>query len=87
MVIVPSTATGISVTANTGPGPRNGQNGWRLGTTKKIAVTEAKAKAYAKDTTKLWKRIQDEYPQTPWSMLAQRESMISLGLQWRPKSD
>ena len=64
-----------------------GHNGWRLGTTKKIAVTEAKAKAYAKDTIKLWKRIQDEYPQTPWSMLAQRESMISLGLQWRPQSD
>lgn len=64
-----------------------GQSGWRLGTGKKIAVTESKAKAYAKDTAKLWKRIQQEYPETPWALLAQRESMITLGLQWRPKSD
>lgn len=64
-----------------------GQSGWRIGTGKKIAVTESKAKALSKSTTKLWKRIQDEYPGTPWALLAQRESMIALGLQWRPKSD
>jgi len=38
-----------------------GQSGWRLGTGKKIAVTESKAKAYSKDTAKLWKHIQGEY--------------------------
>jgi hypothetical protein len=65
-----------------------GQNGWRVGVTgQKINVTEKKAKDYAKDTKKIWQRIQDEYPDTPWSLLAQRESMTSLGLQWRPKSD
>lgn len=64
-----------------------GQTGWRIGTGKKVAVTEAKAKGYAKDAKKLWQRIQDEYPDTPWALLAQRESLVSLGLEWRPKSD
>jgi len=64
-----------------------GQSGWRIGTGKKIAVTEAKAKALSKDTKKIWDRIQNQYPDTPWALLAQRESMISLGLVWRPKSD
>ncbi|MSQ95000.1 MAG: hypothetical protein EXR98_10660 [Gemmataceae bacterium] len=64
-----------------------GQTGWRMGTGKKIAVTESKAKQYVKDTKKLWQRIQDQYPETPWALLAQRESMLSLGLAWRAKSD
>jgi Caspase domain len=64
-----------------------GQTGWRVGTGKKIAVNEAKAKDFAKDTKKLWDRIMNQYPDTPWSLLAQREKEISLGLQWRPMSD
>jgi hypothetical protein len=64
-----------------------GQSGWRIGTQKKISVPEQKAKALMKDTTKLWKAIQKDHPGTPWAVIAQRESMISLGLQWRPKSD
>ena len=64
-----------------------GQTGWRVGTGKKIAVNEAKAKDFAKDTKKLWDRIKDQYPDTPWSLLAQREKEITLGLQWRPMSD
>lgn len=64
-----------------------GQTGWRIGTGKKIAVTESKAKAWVKDTKKIWDRIQNQYPDTPWALLAQRESMLSLGLSWRPKSD
>ncbi len=64
-----------------------GQTGWRMGTGKKIAVTESKAKAWVKDTKKIWERIQTQYPETPWALLAQRESMLSLGLVWRAKSD
>jgi hypothetical protein len=64
-----------------------GQTGWRVGTGKKIAVNEAKAKDFAKDTKKLWDRIMNQYPDTPWSLLAQREKEITLGLQWRPMSD
>lgn len=65
-----------------------GQSGWRVGISgAKITVTEPKAKKYQKDIEKLWKRIQEDYPETPWALLAQRESMFSLGLAWRPKSD
>jgi hypothetical protein len=64
-----------------------GQTGWRVGTGKKIAVNEAKAKDFAKDTKKLWDRIMNQYPDTPWSLLAKREKEITLGLQWRPMSD
>jgi hypothetical protein len=65
-----------------------GQTGWRVGISgAKITVPDQKAKGFAKDVQKLWKRIQDDYSDTPWSLLAQRESMIALGLAWRPKSD
>jgi hypothetical protein len=64
-----------------------GQTGWRVGTGRKIAVTDSKAKDYAKGTKKLWDRIINQYPDTPWSLLAQREKEISLGLRWRPMSD
>jgi hypothetical protein len=64
-----------------------GQTGWRIGTGRKIAVTEPEAKNLFKQTKSLWKKIEDEYPDTPWALLAQRESLVSIGLQWRPKSD
>jgi hypothetical protein len=64
-----------------------GQSGWRIGTGKKIAVTESKAKALSKESKKLWERIQTQYPGTPWALLAQRESLMTLGLAWRAKSD
>lgn len=64
-----------------------GQTGWRIGSGKKIAVTERKAKDLAKDTKKLWDKIVADYPDTPWALLASREKDIALGLQWRPKSD
>ncbi len=64
------------------------QSGWRVGISgPKINVTEPKAKKYAKDTTKLFDRIQKEYPDTPWALLAQRESMFAQGLAWKAKSD
>ena len=65
-----------------------GQTGWRVGVSgSKITVTDQKAKGYAKETQRIWKHIQNEYQDTPWSLLAQRESMFALGLAWRPKSD
>ena len=65
-----------------------GQSGWRVGIAgAKITVTEKKAKDYAKDVRKLWEKIEERYPDTPWDLLAQRESKIALGLAWRPKSD
>ncbi len=65
-----------------------GQSGWRVGITgAKINVTEKKAKDLAKANKGLFEKIQEQYPGTPWALLAQRESVISLGLAWRPKSD
>ena len=64
-----------------------GQTGWRIGSRKKIQVNESKAKQYAKDVSKAWKKIDEEYPDTPWALLAKRENLIALGLEWRAKSD
>ena len=64
-----------------------GQSGWRVGSNAKITVPEPEAKAMAKEISKLWKKVQDDYPDTPWALLAERESMMALGLQWRGKSD
>jgi len=64
-----------------------GQTGWRVGSRKKIQVPEPKAKQLAKDVSKIWKKIEDDYPGTPWELLARRESLIAIGLEWRAKSD
>lgn len=58
--------------------------GWRLGSNKKVAVTESKVKSMVKDIGKSWKRIAEEHAGTPWAMLAVRENLTSLGLQWLP---
>jgi hypothetical protein len=36
-----------------------------------------------KDIGKLWKKIEDEHPNTPWALLAQREKLYAMGLEWR----
>jgi hypothetical protein len=65
-----------------------GQTGWRVGISgPKLNVTENDAKDIAKKTKKLWEKIEESYPETPWSLLAQRESKIALGLIWKAKSD
>jgi hypothetical protein len=65
-----------------------GQSGWRVGVSgPKLNVNENDAKDLAKKTKTLWQKIEDEYPETPWSLLAQRESKIALGLTWKAKSD
>jgi hypothetical protein len=70
-----------------------GQTGWRLGTGKRITVNEKKAKDLVaelvgkKGIKGLWDKIVDNYPETPWALLATREKEIALGLVWRPKSD
>jgi hypothetical protein len=65
-----------------------GQSGWRVGVSgAKLNVTENDAKDIAKKTKTLWQKIEDTYPDTPWALLAQRESKIALGLTWKAKSD
>jgi hypothetical protein len=69
------------------PALEPGQDGWRVGSRKKIQVTEPKAKTYAKEVATAWKEIQKSYPDTPWAVLAHRESLVALGLEWRPKKE
>ena len=63
------------------------QNGWRVGSRKKIQVTEQKAKQYAKEVRSSFEKIQEEHPNTPWAVLSRRESLVALGLEWRAKSN
>jgi hypothetical protein len=69
------------------PALENGNDGWRVGSRKKIQVTEPVAKKYAKEVAKAWGAIQKDYPDTPWAVMAYRESMVTLGLEWRAKKE
>jgi hypothetical protein len=69
------------------PPLENGADGWRVGSRKKIQVTEPKAKQYAKEVAVAWRDMQKNYPDTPWAVLAYREGLISLGLEWRAKKE
>jgi hypothetical protein len=64
-----------------------GQTGWRVGSSKKLKNTEQVVKKLVKSIQKHWKEIEDGYPETPWAMLARRENLVALGLEWRAKSD
>jgi hypothetical protein len=69
------------------PALDNGADGWRIGARKKIQTTEPVAKKYAKEVAKAWDAIQKNYPDTPWAVMAYRESMVTLGLEWRTKKE
>ena len=62
-------------------------NGWRLGARPKVQVPEPKVKEMVKGLNRTWKRIAEEYPGTPWAILATRENLTALGLEWRPTRD
>ncbi len=69
------------------PALEKGEDGWRMGSRKKIQVTEPKAKTYAKEVANAWRDLQKNFPDTPWSVLAYRESLVALGLEWRTKKE
>ena len=62
-------------------------SGWRLGFKQKLSTNESKVKNMAKDIGKLWKKIAEEHPNTPWALLAQLESLYAMGLEWRASRD
>jgi hypothetical protein len=62
-------------------------NGWRLGSRPKVQVPEPTVKDMVKSVNRSWKRIAEEYPGTPWAVLATRESLTALGMEWRPTRD
>jgi hypothetical protein len=61
--------------------------GWRVGSQKKVQISEPKVREMVKNIGKTWKRIAEETPGTPWAVLATRENMTALGLVWRPSRD
>ena len=61
--------------------------GWRIGSRGKVSVNESKVKDTVKSINKLWKKIAEEHPGTPWAVLATRESRYAMGQEWRPKQD
>jgi hypothetical protein len=62
-------------------------SGWRLGFKQKLSTNEGRVKNMAKEIAKLWKKIGEEHPNTPWALLAQRESLYAMGLEWRAARD
>jgi hypothetical protein len=69
------------------PPLEDGFSGYRLGARKKITITESKVKAWAKDVEKTWQKIINDYPSTPWALIARRERLTVLGLEWRPSRE
>jgi hypothetical protein len=63
------------------------QKGWRLGPRPTLSGGEAKAKQLFKSVARRWKKIEENYPETPWAVLAQRESKLALGLEWRARKE
>jgi hypothetical protein len=61
--------------------------GWRIGSRTKVSVNESKVKDTVKSIGKLWKKIAEDNPGTPWAVLATRESRYAMGQEWRPKQD
>jgi hypothetical protein len=63
--------------------------GWRLVSRKEPLVVskEFKVKDLAKQVKRSWKRIADDYPETPWAVNALHEQVSDLGLQWQASKD
>jgi Caspase domain len=66
------------------PPLENGATGYRLGAKKKVGIPESKVKDWVKEIDRTWKRMAQEYANTPWAVVANRERMTVLGLEWRP---
>jgi hypothetical protein len=56
--------------------------GWRVAST--TTVNDSIAKKHAKDSVKILDKIVKEHPDTPWAILAKRDRLTNLGLEWQP---
>jgi hypothetical protein len=66
------------------PALENGASGYRLGAKKKVSIPEPEVKAWVKEIDRTWQRLAKENPGTPWAVVANRERLTVLGLEWRP---
>lgn len=69
------------------PPLEKGHTGWRLSARAKVQVGETKYKDMVKQAGKTWQKIATEHPGTPWALIARREEMNALGLEWVPSKD
>jgi len=59
--------------------------GWRLASCEKMQSGKD-VKDMAAESKKLFAKVIREHPGTPWEMLAKREQLTALGLEWQPSS-
>jgi hypothetical protein len=64
------------------PALEGDNSGWELGFRQKLSTNENKVKTMSRELARLWKKIGDEHPNTPWALLAKREAIYAMGLQW-----
>ena len=57
-------------------------NGWRLASQEKIQSPK-EVKDLASDAKKLFAKLIQEHPGTPWELLAKRDRQTALGLEWQ----
>jgi hypothetical protein len=58
--------------------------GWQLTTQEKMLVSERDYRNYATQSRKLLEGLIQDHPGTPWAVLARRDLMTYLGLDWKP---
>jgi hypothetical protein len=63
------------------PIDRKVQNGWRVAS--QASLSDSAAKKLATDAKKLLDKIVKEYPNTPWEVLARRDRLTALGMEWQ----
>ena len=66
------------------PPLENGATGYRLGAKKKVSIPEPEVRDWVKEIDRTWQRVAREHANTPWAVVANRERMTVLGLEWRP---
>jgi hypothetical protein len=67
------------------PALAKGQVGWQLvAQPAQVRIPEAKARQAAREAARLWEKIAEDYPGTPWALAAEQERKLPLGLDWEP---
>ena len=66
------------------PPLENGATGYRLGAKQKVSIPESEVRAWVKEIDRIWRALARDNANTPWAVVANRERITVLGLQWRP---
>jgi hypothetical protein len=67
------------------PDAEKNKTGWKLQAVAKLSCPERRARDSAKAALQMLRKIEESYPDTPWSWYASREREEPLGLVWRSK--